>query len=746
MNARSGKSFEKRSKARADVPGEKTASAQPDRSYNAAIEMQRAAGNQAVSSLLRNSTGRPLDAPVRAEMEAKFGESFADVVIHEGESAADATRNLKAKAFAFGRHIVFSEGRFAPSTAGGKQLLAHELAHVVQQSRGGSAPAGGAVTEQAAQDAANSTSGASPVSVGGASAIGAACAPEDEQRRYLDVQHSERTPTSSGDFEVQTTTATYEAKPLPNSRSTVAGRNADAAVRKGVLQETGMAPGHHIQTAVGAPPSDFKNVTPQNPIQNESGGTWNDAEASLRKALKERPGSIAKTEVPVLYRPGGKVPVARKMIHTLADGTKSGENVIFLNTSTPSSRKAAQLAAEGKRLAPGEAKRLNEPFRDFLKKQKSASPQEVAKARAEWNRKLAERKNLSAAEKAPAPGIETPAGAAAPPAAAQVETPKSALDTAAQQAPKPPEAAVSSPAPKPTEHVPAAKPSTVSPTAVKPPEPSLSPGAKASESGLLSNVNSAEARELEQVAEGAGKLAKAGKVLKVGGHALGAAGAALSLYEETKSGLAHGESKGEAISGAIGSTAGGFTGGPGAVVAGVANMGVQAIGAHMLKKAQEENPNDPAKVEKIKQRVEIATGTTQTIVDVLPSSTITQGVKAAGRSAWDLAHGDMKAMDRQAEGFERGEAGGPLMGLAMATDLTASIAGGEDPEHALNRVAKMGEGTALAKAGDYLGDQTYQFVNKDLPEAAEFAKKDLHELKEKTKQKLSDAWNWISGG
>jgi hypothetical protein len=75
----------------------------------------------------------------------------------------------------------------------------------------------------------------------------------------------------------------------------------------------------------------------------------------------------------------------------------------------------------------------------------------------------------------------------------------------------------------------------------------------------------------------------------------------------------------------------------------------------------------------------------------------------------------------------------------MSTGLLASIARGEDPYRALNRV---GEGTAVAKAGDYLGDQTYQFLNKHLPEAAEFAKKDLADLKQSVKDKMSNAWNW----
>jgi hypothetical protein len=253
----------------------------------------------------------------------------------------------------------------------------------------------------------------------------------------------------------------------------------------------------------------------------------------------------------------------------------------------------------------------------------------------------------------------------------------------------------------------------------------------------------------EGVAKSTGALArfgasKLGKGLKIGGHVAGAGLMAYGAYQEYKEGIENKESKGEAAAGAVGATLGGLTGGVGAMAGQAANIGIQAVGSHLIEKAKNEYPNDPAKVQKIKDRVEIANGTAQTLVDSMPSSTMTQLAKGAARSGWGLLQGDTKAAAKVGKEWESGKAGAPLMGITMGTDLATSIiVQGEDPTHALNRVTKMGEDTPVAKAGEYLGDQTYQFVNKDLPEAAEFAKKDLADLRDSAKDKLDKAWNWI---
>ena len=83
--------------------------------------------------------GRRLDPQTRQAMEARFGRDFGSVRVHDDPAAANAADALSARALTVrGEHIVFAAGRHQPRTAQGRRLLAHELAHVVQQR-----PAGG---------------------------------------------------------------------------------------------------------------------------------------------------------------------------------------------------------------------------------------------------------------------------------------------------------------------------------------------------------------------------------------------------------------------------------------------------------------------------------------------------------------------------------------------------------------------------------------------------------------------------
>jgi hypothetical protein len=77
--------------------------------------------------------GRPLDPGVRAAMEAAFGHDFSAVRIHTDARAARSAAAIHSSAWTVGSHIGFAGGRYEPGTATGRRLLAHELAHVVQQ-------------------------------------------------------------------------------------------------------------------------------------------------------------------------------------------------------------------------------------------------------------------------------------------------------------------------------------------------------------------------------------------------------------------------------------------------------------------------------------------------------------------------------------------------------------------------------------------------------------------------------------
>lgn len=85
-----------------------------------------------VGSVL-GSSGQPLDSASRAYFEPRFGTSFADVRLHVGTDAARSARDIQARAYTAGSHVAFGAGEFAPATNTGRELLAHELAHVIQQ-------------------------------------------------------------------------------------------------------------------------------------------------------------------------------------------------------------------------------------------------------------------------------------------------------------------------------------------------------------------------------------------------------------------------------------------------------------------------------------------------------------------------------------------------------------------------------------------------------------------------------------
>ena len=77
--------------------------------------------------------GRPLTADARQFFEPRFGCDLRDVRIHDDSAAAASARNIHARAYTHGDQVVFGAGQYAPDHAAGRRLLAHELAHVVQQ-------------------------------------------------------------------------------------------------------------------------------------------------------------------------------------------------------------------------------------------------------------------------------------------------------------------------------------------------------------------------------------------------------------------------------------------------------------------------------------------------------------------------------------------------------------------------------------------------------------------------------------
>ncbi|MEU6071477.1 DUF4157 domain-containing protein [Streptomyces sp. NPDC047082] len=94
---------------------------------------------EAVLDVLKRP-GMILDQEVRLPFEARWGHDFSRVRVHSDEAADRATQSIGAQAFTLGLDIAFARGAYAPDTSEGSDLLAHELAHVIQQ-RGSPSPA-----------------------------------------------------------------------------------------------------------------------------------------------------------------------------------------------------------------------------------------------------------------------------------------------------------------------------------------------------------------------------------------------------------------------------------------------------------------------------------------------------------------------------------------------------------------------------------------------------------------------------
>lgn len=141
--------------------------------------LQTTVGNRGMQQLLGSmraliGEGTPLPAALRAEHEQRFGVNLGNVRVHDHAGAYRLAHGQLARAFTLGSDIVFNKDFYCPGTLAGQRLIAHELAHVVQQSAGGMGSASGraheAAADAAAQAVVSGTSG--PVHAGPAAVTG----------------------------------------------------------------------------------------------------------------------------------------------------------------------------------------------------------------------------------------------------------------------------------------------------------------------------------------------------------------------------------------------------------------------------------------------------------------------------------------------------------------------------------------------------------------------------------------------
>ncbi|QIQ75428.1 DUF4157 domain-containing protein [Halogeometricum borinquense] len=135
------RAFRQRQKERpAEVPKdiERRNAKSVQRSRGAHHEASKAGDTQVPDSVrdVISSPGQSLNASIQRVMEDRMGDNLGDVRIHTGPSAAKACEDINARAFTVGNHVAFNHGEYDPSSAEGQHILAHELAHVRQQTGG----------------------------------------------------------------------------------------------------------------------------------------------------------------------------------------------------------------------------------------------------------------------------------------------------------------------------------------------------------------------------------------------------------------------------------------------------------------------------------------------------------------------------------------------------------------------------------------------------------------------------------
>ena len=80
--------------------------------------------------------GRPLEPAVRGFFEKRLGADLTNVRVHADNHAAESAQSINALAYTLGRDVFFAHGQYAPETTEGRRIIAHELAHVLQQKEG----------------------------------------------------------------------------------------------------------------------------------------------------------------------------------------------------------------------------------------------------------------------------------------------------------------------------------------------------------------------------------------------------------------------------------------------------------------------------------------------------------------------------------------------------------------------------------------------------------------------------------
>ncbi|ANZ28478.1 hypothetical protein A4U64_26670 (plasmid) [Rhodococcus sp. WB1] len=254
-----------------------------------------------VDRVLR-SGGVALDPGVRRLMESRFSHDFGGVRVHTDAAAASSAKEVGATAYTRGHDVVFAAGRYSPQSVEGVRLLAHELAHVIQQA---STPMAGSLwignadapEEYEARRVADEVLGSGPVRLPRPTGIGFLYAEDNPTELRRQLVALEKKAAESGSLPTEEVTA------LQQERAALQHRLV-AAVRASVRPAGGGAASLSPAGAAASPPAVLSAPVGENPTP----------ESMVRLVVEQRQFAAAKPT------PEGGIPPIPHA--SLAEGTR----------------------------------------------------------------------------------------------------------------------------------------------------------------------------------------------------------------------------------------------------------------------------------------------------------------------------------------------------------------------------------------------------------------------------------------
>jgi vacuolar-type H+-ATPase subunit H len=721
----------------------------------------QALGNRALLHLIRTAeagdpAGQLLPPGVRTDMERSLGEDLGDVRVHSGPEADQAAHAMEAAAFTIGRDVVFGAGQYRPDSLGGRLVLAHELAHVVQQ-RGGVVPP---LDTQAPHEVDASRAAVAAV-LGRPAAVQARTGVSMVRITLPEV--------------VKMLALAEEQMKTEGKWKNLVGAAGEGSYM-GALTNRGVpnVNVNEFSSSMNTPYLDVVSAEGMAQVKvRDTGATLGKArlddyvEDFQRLVDPELSGSKPAKVIKLLDKNRGELIKRGAWPKGLDPAATPDEILKFMQERSTLAIPADHVAAVRQEVAtwarahpehwglkPGPD--LEAQIERLTARIESVGLARESLATLESNFR-AGKTTLPADVKEPIVAPEPPTGA--PEVAAQPAGGPSAGGPTAEPAAAAGAKVPGEPAVEPVVKVPGQP--TVDPAQVKTPGEPTTPAEAPINEGAAPEPPSFRAR-LGRLGGFAGKW---------GGRAL----AAYAAWAEFKRLKTSDHGWGESLLGSLGMGAG-FLGagsllktapkGAGAadLVINLANLGLHLAGA-------------PRGV----------TDVSSTVASATPSSFIGSVVSQGGRAWYNIIRGTIKGdaadIDKQVKEMQRGSAGAPLQGYALTTELIADVAAGKGLESSIMRVGSIGQDTSVARigntlgssafvlgevgknlakgdslekavmkaptltgdtkwiqdTGERLGNEAYQFINKDLPEAKEFAKKDVAKVVTTVETKVDEA-------